>query len=208
MHMDVMRAPDIGYGALDAMQEMRGRDHPYDVHDFSEAVASLPLRNHRGPGWRLRAGRTGAASTRGSRRAPHASHTRLRTRCKRARTSPAISAISSRSTSCSTACGSIISTTTWPALSSRTTTLHGSSAPIWGWLPARGARTADCTRPGCGRAARPCRGAFSASRRRRFPSARRSPRARARRLRAERVVERQRDRLPERIPAGHCNSPM
>lgn len=40
MHMYVMKAPDIRYGALNAMPEMHGRDHPYDVHDFREAVAA------------------------------------------------------------------------------------------------------------------------------------------------------------------------
>lgn len=39
MHMYVMKAPDIRYGALSAMPEMRGRDHPYDLADFRAAVA-------------------------------------------------------------------------------------------------------------------------------------------------------------------------
>ena len=39
MHMYVMKAPDIRYGALSAMPEMRGRDHPYDLNDFRAAVA-------------------------------------------------------------------------------------------------------------------------------------------------------------------------
>jgi mono/diheme cytochrome c family protein len=39
MHMYVMKAPDIRYDALNAMPEMRGRDHRYDFKDFRAAVA-------------------------------------------------------------------------------------------------------------------------------------------------------------------------
>jgi hypothetical protein len=38
MHMNPMTAPSIGYAALSAMPEMKGRQRPYDLDDFRKTV--------------------------------------------------------------------------------------------------------------------------------------------------------------------------
>jgi hypothetical protein len=38
MHMSVMKAPDIRYAALSTMPELKGRQSPYGLDDFSKTV--------------------------------------------------------------------------------------------------------------------------------------------------------------------------